>query len=106
MLLLCIVDTTPPEINSCPSDIIVDREIGARDTPIYWSLPSASDLSENVTLVTASHYPGEKFTSTTEVVYTFSDTSGNENSCVFVINFREGKSDITGKVEEFYVSCR
>ncbi|XP_072046221.1 hyalin-like [Amphiura filiformis] len=84
------VDTTPPTIHSCPSDISLDIQPGRSRTPVYWMAPSATDVSGNVSLVSQSHHPGDAFTTgNTEVVYVFKDGSNNEARCAFQVNLRE-----------------
>ncbi|XP_072045208.1 hyalin-like [Amphiura filiformis] len=84
------VDTTPPTVRSCPSDISLDIESGTSRIPVSWMPPSAADLSRNVSLLSQSHHPGDAFTTgTTEVVYVFKDGSNNEARCAFQVNLRE-----------------
>ncbi|XP_072046539.1 hyalin-like [Amphiura filiformis] len=84
------VDTTPPAIQSCPSDMNLDIEPGRPTTPVSWIPPSATDVSGNVSLLSQSHLPGDSFTpGKTNVVYTFTDGSDNEAHCSFYVNLRE-----------------
>ena len=85
------VDTTPPIIQSCPSDIDKDIELSSSDTPVFWNPPIASDLSGNVSLVSQSHSPGQRFSAgRTSVLYRFADGRGNEATCTFTIVIKEG----------------
>ncbi|XP_072021501.1 hyalin-like [Amphiura filiformis] len=110
------VDTTPPSIQSCPSDIDLEIEPGTSKTPATWIAPSASDVSGTVSLVSQSHHPGDIFTTgKTEVVYSFTDGSNNEAFCSFQVNVREEDtvvptvtncpSDIIAQVEEGSISA-
>ncbi|XP_072046099.1 hyalin-like [Amphiura filiformis] len=85
------VDSAPPNIHDCPSNIIKEIEVGTSSASVFWIPPTATDVSGNATLVSQSHYPGDIFaaTGTSTVVYIFSDGSGNENVCSFNIKFRE-----------------
>ncbi|XP_072045668.1 hyalin-like isoform X2 [Amphiura filiformis] len=84
------VDTIPPEVVSCPSDIFKQIELGTHSIPVYWSPPSAIDLSGNVSLVSQSRFPGDKFTAGRwTVVYRFADGSENEASCSFGVLLEE-----------------
>ncbi|XP_072021512.1 hyalin-like [Amphiura filiformis] len=87
------VDTIPPTIKSCPSDIDLEVEPGTSRASVSWIAPSASDVSGNVSLVSQSHHPGDTFpTGRTEVVYSFTDGSNNEAFCSFHVNVREGNN--------------
>ena len=85
------VDTTPPTIQSCPSDIDKDVQLGLQDTPVYWSPPIVTDLSGNASLVSQSHLSGQRFSAgRTSVLYIYADGSGNEATCTFTIVIKEG----------------
>ncbi|XP_072045211.1 hyalin-like isoform X2 [Amphiura filiformis] len=84
------VDTNPPVIHSCPSDITKDVAPDTFSTPVYWSPPSAIDVSGNVTLASQSHHPGDPFAvGETNVDYLFIDGSNNEALCSFSVNIKE-----------------
>ncbi|XP_072046393.1 hyalin-like [Amphiura filiformis] len=90
MILIEEVDTIPPEVVSCPADFVNQIELGRQSIPVYWSPPSAIDLSGNISLASQSHFPGDRFTAGRwTVVYRFADGSGNEASCTFVILIEE-----------------
>ena len=91
MSLYLLVDTTPPSISLCPSDIIKNVEIGVVNVSVNWTQPVATDLSENVTLLNQSHRPGENFTiGRTTVAYRFVDGSNNEAACIFEVLVNQG----------------
>ncbi|XP_072046394.1 hyalin-like [Amphiura filiformis] len=75
-----IVDSVPPQVSQCPND--TDSFVGRH---ISWVEPTTSDLSNNVTC-TRSLAPGTYIITTTPVVYTFTDSSGNVAYCNFTIN--------------------
>ncbi|XP_071819452.1 uncharacterized protein [Apostichopus japonicus] len=81
------VDTTPPAIENCPSNIDVTVELGTPSTPVNWIEPTATDLSGTVTLSQRSHSPGSTFpVGMTVVSYTFTDSGGISAMCSFVVN--------------------
>ncbi|XP_072046550.1 hyalin-like [Amphiura filiformis] len=85
-----IVDSIPPNIHDCPSDIVKEIEVGTSSASVFWIPPTATDVSGNITLVSQSHHPGDTFAATdTSVAYIFSDGSGNTNSGSFDIDFNE-----------------
>lgn len=70
----------------CPPDISRTIELGENGLLVDWELPTGTDLSEPVTIVSFSHPPGFFFTvGSTEVIYTLTDAASNENSCSFVV---------------------
>ena len=90
---LVLVDTSPPTIHFCPSDVIKQVELGISSISVRWRPPSAIDISGNVSLVFQSHFSGDGFgVGSTVVTYTFADSSDNEASCIFVVTIQEGKS--------------
>ena len=59
---------------------------------VTWTEPTATDDSGIEPTVTQTHRPGDSFTvGATEVVYTFTDVSGNEARCTFTITIGNGK---------------
>ena len=91
VVILILVDLTPPSIQSCPSDIDKDIELGSPSRPVYWNPPIATDLSGNASLVSQSHIPGHRFTAGRHLVsYSFQDGSNNEAGCYFNVNIYEG----------------
>ncbi|XP_071489593.1 uncharacterized protein [Diadema antillarum] len=79
------LDTTPPVIDGCPSDIAIEAADGASDVSVTWIEPTATDDSGSVSL-TQTAIPGDSFPlGSTEVTYTFSDPSGNSATCSFSV---------------------
>ena len=72
----------------------LDVELGIPSLPVFWTPPTASDLSGNVFLVSQTHRPGDEFAVNIEhiVKYTFKDGSGNENRCTFSVLMKEGRT--------------
>ena len=85
------MDTTPPDLTSCPSDVHKTVEAGISRIQVSWEEPSASDISGFVKLVDATHNSGEMFeVGSTRVSYTFVDGSNNMASCDFTVIVFEG----------------
>ncbi len=86
------VDTTAPTIHLCPSDISQDLELGRTNTTVNWTIPTATDASGTVILLSQSHTPGISsfMPGRTTVTYKFVDGSGNEASCNFDVIISQG----------------
>lgn len=79
------MDTTPPSV-TCPADITRVIELGDGGINVEWDLPSGTDLSEPVTIVSTTRQPGSFFTvGQTEITYVLTDAASNQNSCNFVV---------------------
>ncbi|XP_072018428.1 uncharacterized protein [Amphiura filiformis] len=92
------VDQTPPVISGCPSPIAVDAPAGATSTAVTWTNPTATDNSGAAPSVTASHAPGDLFTSgVTLVSIRFEDATGNSATCSFnvIVNTQTLPTDNT-----------
>ena len=86
------VDTIAPRISDCPWDKSVTYELGEQGVLPSWRSPRATDNSGYSTLSRRSHQPGEMFTEgSTTVSYVFSDASGNEAVCSFVVTANVGE---------------
>ncbi len=88
-----IYDETSPVISNCPSNI--NRTVGANcEAVVSWQPPSATDNCGQVS--TESNFnPGNSFSvGTTEVIYTFTDSTGNSSICIFEV-IVEGDNGIT-----------
>ncbi len=80
------VDNIPPVITGCPDPINLIIPIGMTSLVVNWTEPTATDNSGIPPNVFKSHEPGEVFpVGTTQVIYVFTDTEGNEESCTFEI---------------------
>lgn len=87
------MDTTPPTIEDCPSLIERVVELGVQGLIVMWTEPSATDVSGMTMLVDRSHAPGTFFNvGMTQVIYTFTDSSGNEAVCSFLVSITTGLS--------------
>eukprot|EP00057_Strongylocentrotus_purpuratus_P029685 XP_011684159.1 PREDICTED: hyalin [Strongylocentrotus purpuratus] len=80
------VDTTPPSVN-CPNNVFQEVELGTSSAPVFFTEPTAFDISGQANLVTRTAAPGDSFpVGTTSVSYIFSDNSGNEaEPCTFTV---------------------
>ena len=95
LLLIYIVDTTPPSIDYCPDNIKETVETGVTTTSVSWKEPRATDLSGNVMQSVKSRVPTSFSTfRDTQVMFIFVDDSGNEAVCEFFVSFTFGKSDV------------
>eukprot|EP00057_Strongylocentrotus_purpuratus_P019370 XP_011673844.1 PREDICTED: uncharacterized protein LOC105442888 isoform X1 [Strongylocentrotus purpuratus] len=70
----------------CPADIQQTVIVGSNGTYVTWDPPVVSDNSGTVVFVSSSSSSGDLFTvGVTPVTYTYSDFSGNSNSCTFTV---------------------
>ena len=104
-MFLLTDDTTPPTIIGCPNDIHIKSEIGSLAIPVYWSWPSATDDSERVMLIHATHSPGESFpVGITFVEYTFVDDFYNMAFCNFSVIVVEGNLGKFYQLTKFWLN--
>ena len=80
------IDTTPPVIIGCPSEIIQNLPSG-NFASVEWPEPTATDDSGIASLVSQSRRPGYfELNQPVVVTYVFSDPAGNNATCVFTVN--------------------
>jgi hypothetical protein len=80
------VDNIPPVVENCPMGASATAASGSTSASVTWTPPTATDNSGSSVSVVASNQPGDVFpTGITTVVYTFSDPSGNNEVCSFVV---------------------
>ncbi|KAJ8046995.1 Hyalin [Holothuria leucospilota] len=79
------VDRMVPKILHCPNDIIAGVKAPSTTTSVHWTEPTASDNSGKALMTGRSNAPGSEFElgTSTEVIYQFSDQSGNTAYCSF-----------------------
>ncbi|XP_072175625.1 uncharacterized protein [Diadema setosum] len=78
-----INDFTKPEFQNCPGTQEASAEYST--VAVSWPAPTATDDISNVTL-NSTHEPGQSFPiGTTNVTYTATDSSGNEETCSFQV---------------------
>ena len=79
-------DSEPPQINGCPQSAIYTIPHRTTARIITWTEPTATDNSNTEPAVTQTHQSGNSFpVGTTRVTYTFTDQSGNDALCSFVL---------------------
>ncbi len=84
------VDTSPPKIAICPTDLHIAVESDSVQKSVSWIAPTAFDQSGEVTTI-STHSPGQYFSvGTTNVIYTFTDGSNNKAICNFTVNIDAG----------------
>ena len=88
-----VTESQPPDI-TCPADVFATVLPGEPGTVVEFEMPAASDNCSDVTLVcdppSGSVFP----VGTTPVTCTATDSSGNTNSCTFVVTVTEGVPDV------------
>ncbi|XP_033626647.1 uncharacterized protein LOC117289582 isoform X15 [Asterias rubens] len=79
-------DTTPPVISGCPSSASAVAPQGSTTATVTWNEPTATDNSGGNVLRTSTHFPGQSYqVGMTMITYTFTDPSGNQAFCNFVV---------------------
>ncbi|MEW5804371.1 MAG: HYR domain-containing protein [bacterium] len=80
-----VVDTTPPMVSHCPSDITAYNDPGKQGAAITWIPPTFTD-NWRIASVTSTHKPGDFFPiGNTIVTYTAQDDNGNNATCSFTV---------------------
>ena len=75
-----------PSVTNCPQNITATATVGRCDVPVSWTEPVGEPSCLGGLTTTRNHAPGDRFTiGTHTVTYTFTDASGNTNSCIFFI---------------------
>jgi large repetitive protein len=81
-----IMETTPPVISGCPSNINLSSSTASCGAIVNWTAPTVSDNC-GVLSFTSNHSPGDFFSvGTTTVTYQATDNYGNTSSCSFNVN--------------------
>ncbi|XP_041454281.1 mucin-17-like isoform X37 [Lytechinus variegatus] len=98
-VVLGVVDTTDPIVNFCPANMEILTPVGEPEVVVTWNEPVAFDNSGSVT-TTQSASPGDTFgEGVTQVVYQFTDASGNDAFCIFTITVTlDVQTDFEGPV--------
>ncbi|PIK57645.1 hyalin [Apostichopus japonicus] len=99
-IIVTTIDTTPPTISNCPTagaSTIV--ELGLLDGAVFWSEPTATDLA-GATLLPRTGRPGDSFPlGATPLVYVFTDPSGNEATCTFIVTVTTDRGPESGRAK-------
>ena len=92
------LDTVPPVISDCPTDIFVNLDTCC-EVIVNWIEPTADDgFYSLVDTFTSTHSPGDSFpVGKTEVTYTATDAYGNSATCKFSIIIEENKIPVGDK---------
>jgi hypothetical protein len=102
------IETTPPTISNCPSDINTNTGPGRAtcDQVVTWTPPTATDDCPGTTL-TSDHSPGDTFpVGTTKVTYTATATAGNTASCSFNVTVLDTTAPVlAGVPSDATASC-
>lgn len=80
-----LADVVPPVFMNCPSDIRASLNIDS-SAKVNWTIPVALDDSHMAVQITVSPpglAPPYTFYNNTDIVYTATDTSGNQRKCSF-----------------------
>jgi len=86
-------DTIAPVVADCPpGDLEITQLTGSCGAIATWTAPTVTDNCSSPTTVT-SHSPGDTFFVTTTVVYTFTDFSGNNAFCSFIVEVDNADTD-------------
>lgn len=92
-LFLSLADDRSPVVMNCPDDITATYPLGAETAAANWIEPTATDDSGVAFIQSRSSYPGNAlhlWTSRHEIIYAFSDATGNLAYCTFYITFEPG----------------
>ena len=91
-LFITSVDTTPPTV-TCINDIVQVVELGTSGTQVFFTEPSATDISGQVSLLSRTNSPGDTYpVGVTTVTYVFVDNAGNTaDPCTFTITVNTSK---------------
>ncbi|XP_071810840.1 uncharacterized protein [Apostichopus japonicus] len=90
--IVTVLDTTPPGIRNCPNNMVIQSALpGLNYNSVFFREPVAKSESNRVT-VTSTHEPFDNFTiGTTPVVYTFTDSVGNQANCTFMVLIQDNE---------------
>jgi hypothetical protein len=84
---ITVVDSAPPTIVDCPSNISVATDPGLCGAVVDWTEPTISDICDSTPTISLSDQPGSFFDVGMAVVVTYSatDDSGNFSTCTFSV---------------------
>lgn len=92
---ITVVDTEPPTLNNCPSDITLNNDPGTCQRQfVFWTPPTPSDNCPSWSM-TASHFPGQTFpVGTTQVTYMLVDNAGDTIICSFNVTIADNEAPV------------
>ena len=83
------IDEPPLPRKPCPNDIVQTADPGQCSKIVRWREPEYFPTCHGAITTTRTHAPGDLFPiGLTTVTYTFTDVSGNTNSCTFFITIK------------------
>ncbi|MDC8002463.1 HYR domain-containing protein [Aureisphaera galaxeae] len=89
-----VLDTVPPVLDSCPSDVVVPTAAGTCEAILNVSLPNATDTCSGVT-VTSDPSPGTILPWGTHIItVTATDDAGNTDTCSFNFVVQDNEAPI------------
>jgi probable HAF family extracellular repeat protein len=92
---LTVLDTLPPVINNCPSNLTNFTAPGLCAAVVTWPNPTAVDSCEGAVPVICTPASGSTFnTGVTTVTCRASDSSGNTNACSFIVTVLDKEAPV------------
>ena len=92
-------DTTPPVISDCPHWVVGKVIPGRNEGLATWIEPTATDDDGQAVRVSRTNFPSTYFPpGPTTVQYFFTDSSGNEAECSFIVEIKSGRGKCMYKV--------
>ncbi|MCY1721142.1 HYR domain-containing protein [Prolixibacteraceae bacterium Z1-6] len=92
---IIVLDGDDPVISNCPANIVESVEPGECYAIVDWTAPTATDGCSDVTTLLSNFSPLDTFyTGTTTVTYTATDTSGNEEACLFTVTVADNEAPV------------
>lgn len=103
--LVVVSDGENPTISEMPQDVTVTNTTSLCGVNVIWGEPSTSDCS--FSSLSSTHSSGALFfTGVTEVIYTSTDTEGNQSSASFIVTILDGESpQISGMPQDITVTA-
>ncbi|XP_074641309.1 sushi, von Willebrand factor type A, EGF and pentraxin domain-containing protein 1-like [Tubulanus polymorphus] len=99
-----VLDKQPPNADRCISpEAVISR---GRLAYVTWKEPVFSDNSDEDVTISQSHYPGMFEQGVTEVTYTATDASGNNNTCILNIQVKEHPCSLPNIPVNGNLTCR
>ena len=89
---ITVRETIPPIISGCPTDINAKTELGTSEVSVTWVEPTATDNYDTPQRTARTHAPGTLFPiGETTVVYIYTDSFNNHETCTFTVAVEVGK---------------
>jgi probable HAF family extracellular repeat protein len=92
---LTILDSTPPVLIGCPSNISKNTDPGVCSAIVTWTNPTALDACDGPVAVTCSPPSGSRFNKGVTIVScTTSDSNKNTNTCFFTVTVADREAPV------------